>query len=263
MTELPVSSAVNDQLTPQDAGRPGEVPAGYAELLTDIKQRIRTAQVRAARAANTEVLRLYWSIGHDILARQQHDGWGSSVVERLSRDLRAAFPGQQGWSPSNLRYMRRVAQAWPTEDEFLHHVGGDLPWRHITVLLDRLSTRDDRDWYAARAVAEGWKRNVLEHFIQVDTSPVSVRCSRAWSCQAARPFTGGQLAITVVQTAPDGTTTTPAQAQVTVPVGAATGGALPEQTKDGPGWSLVGFVLFAALALGGVALRRRQAGVGW
>jgi len=54
------------------------------------------------------------------------------------------------------------------EEEFVHHVGERLPWRHITVLLDRLNTREDRDWYAARAVAEGWSRNVLEHFIKVD-----------------------------------------------------------------------------------------------
>jgi len=142
-------------------------PVGYAEWLADVKARVRATRYRAARAANTEVLRLYWSVGHDILERQKRDGWGANVVDRFSRDMREEFPDQQGWSPSNLRYMRRVARVWPTEDEFLHHVGGELPWRHITVLLDRLSTREDRDWYAARAVAEGWKRSVLEHFIKV------------------------------------------------------------------------------------------------
>jgi len=142
-------------------------PQGYAELLADIKQRIRTAQVRAARAANTELLRLYWSVGYDILIRQDQEGWGAGVVERLSADLQREFPGQSGWSPTNLRYMRRVAKVWPSESDFLHHVGGELPWRHITVLLDRLKTREDRDWYAARALDEGWKRSVLEHFIKV------------------------------------------------------------------------------------------------
>jgi hypothetical protein len=68
-------------------------------------------RVRAARAANVEVLRLYWSVGHDILVRQEQDGWGAGVVDQLSRDMRTEFPGQRGWSPSNLRYMRRVAQA--------------------------------------------------------------------------------------------------------------------------------------------------------
>lgn len=140
---------------------------GYADLLAELKARVRATQVRAARAANTEVLRLYWSIGRDILERQKTDGWGSKVVTRLAADLQREFPDQRGWSRSNLLYMRKAADVWSTEDEFVHHVGGRLPWRHITVLLDRLKTREERDWYAARASEEGWSRGVLEHHIKV------------------------------------------------------------------------------------------------
>jgi len=75
---------------------------------------------------------------------------------------------QRGWSRSNLLYMRRAAEAWPTEEEFVHHVGGRLPWRHVTVLLDRLKTREERDWYAASAAEYGWSRAVLEHQIKAD-----------------------------------------------------------------------------------------------
>lgn len=82
-------------------------PAGYAELLTDLKARVRATQFRAARAANTEVLRLYWSIGHDILERQRTAGWGAKIVTRLAADLQREFPEQRGWSPSNLKNMRR------------------------------------------------------------------------------------------------------------------------------------------------------------
>ena len=113
------------------------------------------------------MLRLYWSVGHDILVRQQQEGWGAGVVDQLSQDLQQEFPGQSGFSRTNLHYMNKAAEVWPTEEEFVQHGVEQLPWGHITVLLDRLSTRDDRDWYAARAVAEGWKRNVLEHFIKV------------------------------------------------------------------------------------------------
>ncbi|MCL2092079.1 MAG: PDDEXK nuclease domain-containing protein [Micrococcales bacterium] len=148
--------------------REGALPPGYAEWLADLKARVRTTQFRAARAANTEVLRLYWSIGHDILVRQRDQGWGAKVVQRLAQDLATEFPGQSGWSKRNLQWMRKAAEAWPTLAEFVHHVGAQLPWRHITVLMDRLDSREARDWYAARAVAEGWSRNVLEHFIKVD-----------------------------------------------------------------------------------------------
>jgi len=131
-------------------------------LLAALKDRVRATQFRAARAANTEVLRLYWSIGHDILDRQQTAGWGSKIVDRLAADLRQEFPDQRGWSRRNLLYMRKVAEVWPTEPEFVQHAAAQLPWTHIHVLLDRLDTRDERDWYAAAAAENGWTRGVLE-----------------------------------------------------------------------------------------------------
>lgn len=142
-------------------------PAGYAELLADLKARVRATRFRAARAVNTEVLGLYWSIGRDILDRQEAAGWGAKVVDRLAADLRRAFPEQRGWSPSNLKNMRRISEAWPTLEDFGQQPVGQLPWGHVIVLLERLRTREERDWYAARAAENGWSRNVLEHQIKV------------------------------------------------------------------------------------------------
>ncbi|SMF47488.1 putative nuclease of restriction endonuclease-like (RecB) superfamily [Cellulosimicrobium cellulans J34] len=140
-------------------------PAEYAELLERLKDRVRTSQVRAARAANTELLRLYWSIGRDILDRQQAAGWGAKVVDQLATDLRAEFPDQRGWSRRNLLYMRAVAQAWPDEDTFVQQAVAQLPWGHVTVLLTRLDDPAHRDWYAAQAAEHGWSRAVLENQI--------------------------------------------------------------------------------------------------
>ena len=58
------------------------------------------------------------------------------------------FPGQQGWSRSNVLYMRRLADVWSDETEFVQQPVGRLPWGHITILLDKLTTREDRDWYS-------------------------------------------------------------------------------------------------------------------
>lgn len=88
-------------------------PDGYGELLSRLKDRVPASRVRAARAANTEVSRLYWSICRDILDRQEVAGWGTKVVDRLATDMRAEFPDQRGWSQRNLLYMRPVAQTWP------------------------------------------------------------------------------------------------------------------------------------------------------
>jgi predicted nuclease of restriction endonuclease-like (RecB) superfamily len=143
-------------------------PNGYNEFITDLKQRVRTTQFRMVRAANTELLRLFWSVGNDIVARQRDQGWGAKVVDRISADMRREFPGQRGWSRRNLLYMRKVAEVWPTEPEFVHQPGAQLPWRHVTVLLDKLHTRQDCEWYAAKAVENGWSRASLEFEIKTD-----------------------------------------------------------------------------------------------
>src|SRR6185437_3961 len=64
-----------------------QLPSGYPALLEELKHRIRSAQLRAAFAVNRELLLLYWSIGRDILNRQQAEGWGTKVIDRLAKDL--------------------------------------------------------------------------------------------------------------------------------------------------------------------------------
>src|ERR1017187_4172741 len=88
------------------------VPTGYGPLLAELKERVRMAQVKAALAGNRELIALYWDIGRAILRRQQAEGWGAKVVERLAVDLRAEFPGMQGLSARNLKYMQACAGAW-------------------------------------------------------------------------------------------------------------------------------------------------------
>lgn len=92
-------------------------------------------------------------------------GWGAKVIDRLAADLQREFPGRQGFSVSNLNYMRAMAAAWP--GEVPPRIVEELPWRHIRVLIDGLDSREDRDWYAHMAVAEGWSRDVLR--FQIDS----------------------------------------------------------------------------------------------
>ena len=76
------------------------LPAGYHELLEDLKTRVRSAQLKAAVAVSRELIQLYWYIGRLIVERQDEEGWGKSVVERLAADIQRAFPGIQGFCPS-------------------------------------------------------------------------------------------------------------------------------------------------------------------
>ncbi len=156
------------------------LPRDYITLLDEIKQRVHRTQVRAALAVNSELLGLYWDIGRMILDRQSKEGWGTKVIDRLAADLQAAFPGRQGFSPRNLKYMRAFAKAWPdapivqqsvaqisTAPPIVQRPVAQLPWRCHTILLDKLSTPQDRLWYAAKALEHGWSGNILA--LQIDS----------------------------------------------------------------------------------------------
>lgn len=140
---------------------PVQLPHDYAAWLTQIKNRVTSARQRAVLAANAELIRLYWQIGRDIRQRQQAQGWGSKVIERLARDLREAFPDMKGFSRANLLYMRAFAEAWPDE-QIVQQLAGQLPWFHLVLLITRLKDSETRERYARKAIAEGWSRATLE-----------------------------------------------------------------------------------------------------
>ena len=89
------------------------LPANYAQVLQGLKTKIQRAQSRAALRVNLEVISMYWEIGKEILDRQASEGWGSKVIDRLGLDLRNAFPDMKGFSPRNLKYMRKFASDFP------------------------------------------------------------------------------------------------------------------------------------------------------
>ncbi len=143
------------------------LPSGYTEWLTSLKTRIHDARLRASLSVNRELVLLYWRIGRDILDRQDQQGWGSKVVDRLAADLRQEFPEIKGFSPRNLKYMRALAEAWP-DLSFVQGVLAQLPWYHQIALLDKLKSQSEREWYAKAAIENGWSRNVLVHQIESD-----------------------------------------------------------------------------------------------
>jgi predicted nuclease of restriction endonuclease-like (RecB) superfamily len=158
--------ANREQLAP----RSGQLPADYPQFLTDVKARIAAARTRAALAVNSELIKLYWEIGREILQREQREGWGAKVINRLAADLRREFPEMTGLSLRNLRYMRAFARAWPAESpsSIVQQPVAQLPWGHNVSLLDKLDDPAARLWYAAKAVENGWSRKVLDAQIATD-----------------------------------------------------------------------------------------------
>ncbi len=141
------------------------LPKGYDSFLTELKNRIRHAQLRAALSVNRELVLLYRSIGTDILLRQKDQGWGAKVIDRLAGDLRKAFPEMTGFSPRNLKYMRAFAEAWPNE-AIVQQLVAQIPWGHIVRILDYVKVPTEREWYIRQTIENGWSRNVLVHQIE-------------------------------------------------------------------------------------------------
>ncbi|MBC7085706.1 MAG: DUF1016 domain-containing protein [Methanomethylovorans sp.] len=143
------------------------MPADYLSALNEIKERIRTERLRVTLSANAAMVLLYWDIGRSILERQQAEGWGSKVIDRLSADLRAAFPDMRGLSSRNLKYMRAFAEAWP-ERAIVQEALAQIPWYHHIALLEKCRNPEERLWYARETAAHGWSHNILCLQIQND-----------------------------------------------------------------------------------------------
>lgn len=147
-------------MTPADV----VLPDGYSQTLEALKGRVREARIQAQRNVNTELIQLYWSIGREVLVRQDQQGWGSRVISRLAGDLRAEFPDMKGFSPRNLQYMTTFARQWGA-GPIAPQAVAQLPWGHIRTIIDKSLTPAARAWYTSAAVEYGWSRNVLLNMI--------------------------------------------------------------------------------------------------
>ena len=87
----------------------------YRRFIEDLKARVLSARLSATRAVNCDMILLYWDIGHGIVKKQQALGWGESVVETVAAHLQQAFPATTGFSPRNLRDMKRLYLAYADE----------------------------------------------------------------------------------------------------------------------------------------------------
>jgi predicted nuclease of restriction endonuclease-like (RecB) superfamily len=162
------------------SGAANKLPASYPAMLKDVKSRIQAAQIKAALSVNRELIELYWDIGKLITSRQKMEGWGKSVVERLSADLRNEFPEITGFSTRNIWRMRSFYIAWTEgtqkltravaqfDAENLPQPVAEIPWGHNILLLEKLKSPSKRFWYAVKTKEFGWSRAVLAHQIESD-----------------------------------------------------------------------------------------------
>src|SRR5271157_3820113 len=89
----------------------------YGELLNTIKNRVRSAQVKAFRSVNRELISLYWDIGKALSEKIEDKRWGSGVLDNLAKDLQAGFPGVNGFSSANIWRMRLLYATYRTNEK--------------------------------------------------------------------------------------------------------------------------------------------------
>jgi len=137
----------------------------YSGLLREIKERIRSAQYEALRAVNRELVKLYWDIGGIIVERQEREGWGKAIIEKLAEDLRAEFPDVKGFSARNLWNMRTVFASY-AGSPILQTLSAEITWSHNLVIAERCSEELEREFYLRMAKRLGWSTRVLIHQIE-------------------------------------------------------------------------------------------------
>ena len=154
--------------------------AEYSRWIQELKERYRRSQIKAAAQVNCEMLRFYWSLGRDIVARDAENVYGSGFFKFFSQDLRQEIPEGKGFSPQNLYYMKKMYLLYSKESiNFQQLVGNStdttdnvvfsIPWGHHCIIIDKFSDNPAIAlFYAHKIVEEGWSRNVLKSFIDTN-----------------------------------------------------------------------------------------------
>lgn len=180
----------------RSAAQMAGLPRDYPQFLSQLKAEIRKARVRASLSANSEMVLLYWNIGRGVLSRQNREGWGSKIIDRLAKDLRSAFPDMKGFSPRNLKYMRAFAEAYP-EKPFVQQAAAQIPWFHNCMILDKIKPFKERQWYIHQTIEHGWSRVIL--VMQIESGLYERKGKSVTNFKMTLPEAQSDLALQVLK----------------------------------------------------------------
>lgn len=142
--------------------------AEYFEILKQAVTEIHTARTSIAKQINSTANSVYWSLGKLLFEKKLEEGYGSGVVKQLSVDLKKEFP-DMGLSPRNLWNMKRFYVRYHQADTKLLRSVAVLPWRHNLLLLDKIQSFDEVEFYAQETLSKGWSRDLLLNAIKMDS----------------------------------------------------------------------------------------------
>jgi predicted nuclease of restriction endonuclease-like (RecB) superfamily len=143
----------------------------YISWVNELKTLIQKTQIKASISVNRELLGLYWTIGKSISEKVNNANWGSSVVEELSKDLKAEFPNQKGFSRSNLFSMKKWFEFYSKSEieiEKIQQLVGQIPWGQNVVIISKSKSIEEAVFYSNKTIENNWSRSVLLHQIELD-----------------------------------------------------------------------------------------------
>jgi len=134
----------------------------YRTWLKSVKQKIKSAQLKAAVSINTQLMELYWELGKDIVHKQNEANWGDAVLDQLALDLKLSFPSMGGFSRRNLYAIRQWYIFYSTENEFVPQAVAQIPWGHNRLIISKTKNTKEALFYCNATMQNGWNREQLE-----------------------------------------------------------------------------------------------------
>jgi len=139
----------------------------YQTFLKQIKEQIRTSQIKAITSVNKVLIVLYYNIGREIYQKQNQEGWGAKIIKQLSRDLKNDFPKEKGFSERNIMFMLRFYKEYQDIEIVKQPVSlFQISWSHHIILIQKTKDKELRYWYMQRTIEEGWGRDTLRNMSQ-------------------------------------------------------------------------------------------------
>lgn len=154
--------------------------ADYKQWLIDLKNRIKQSQLKAAVKVNSELITLYWSMGKDIVEKQEKAKWGDGFITQLSRDLKEEFPNMQGFSKRNLELIRQWYLFYNQKNPIakqavslletinVQQLVAQIPWGHNIKIASKCETIDDALFYINKTIELGWSRDMLDTHLKLN-----------------------------------------------------------------------------------------------
>ncbi|MCP4041964.1 MAG: DUF1016 domain-containing protein, partial [Gammaproteobacteria bacterium] len=138
----------------------------YRDFIRSLKQKVQSAQIKAARAVNTQLIGLYWELGKLIAEKQQAAGWGDAVIDQVAQDLTRELGGLRGFSRANLYRMKKL-YGFYGDDKNVAQLVRQIPWGHNIEIFQKIKEPETALWYVRKTLENNWSRNVLA--LQIDS----------------------------------------------------------------------------------------------